>query len=102
MIIQKAPPIFKSNKMEAEEVQGSESSYEEEEGSTSGEEAEDGEEEEEDDDEDEEPLLKYSRFAKDVVNSLSQMPSSTNEGEPKNVIVCMAVHPKVLQYLRIL
>ena len=86
--------------MEAEEVQGSESSSEEEEGSTSGEEGEDGEEEEDDDDE--EPLLKYSRFAKDVVNSLSQMPSSTNEGEPKNVIVCMAVHPKVLPYLSIL
>ncbi|XP_003382724.1 PREDICTED: vacuolar protein sorting-associated protein 41 homolog [Amphimedon queenslandica] len=78
--------------MEADEV----SSYEEEEGSTSGEEAEDGEEEEEDDDEDEEPLLKYSRFAKDVVNSLSQMPSNTTEGEPKNVIVCMAVHPKFI------
>lgn len=73
------------------EVEDGDSSYEEEEGSSSGGEEEDYEEEEE---EEEEPLLKYGRFAKEVVNSLSQLPS-TSEGEPKNVIVCMAVHPKV-------
>ena len=50
-------------------------------------------EEEEEEEEDDEPVLKYKRFAKEVVNSLSQ---SGAEGEPKNVIICMAVHPKVI------
>lgn len=59
------------------EEESSEYSEEEEEGSSS-------------DDEDE-PLLKYRRFAREVVNSLSQ----GSNGETKNVIVCMAVHPKV-------
>ena len=51
------------------------------------------EEEEEDSssDDENEPLLKYRRFAREVVNSLSQ----GSNGETKNVIVCMAVHPKV-------
>lgn len=53
------------------------------------------EEEENDGEEEEEPILKYRRFAKEVVNSLSQ--SGAAEGEPKNVIICMAVHPKVIQ-----
>ena len=39
----------------------------------------------------EEPLLKYKRFAKEVVNSLSQ----GEDGVTKNVIMCMAVHSKV-------
>ena len=43
----------------------------------------------------EEPLLKYKRFAKDVVNSLSQ----GEHGLTKNVIMCMAVHSKVSMIL---
>lgn len=53
---------------------------------------ESGSEEEGDDEEDEdEPVLKYKRFAKEVVNALHQ----SQDGESKNVIQCMAVHPKV-------
>ena len=49
---------------------------------------EDGSEEEED-----EPVLKYRRFAKEVVDSLSQ--GSSHDSQTKNVIVCMAIHTKV-------
>lgn len=49
---------------------------------------------EDEDEEEDEPVLKYGRFAKEVVNSLRHVPSGV-EDEPKNVIVCMAVHPKV-------
>lgn len=42
-------------------------------------------------DDSDEPLLKYTRFAKDVVNCLNP-----TQGETKNVIECMAVHSKVL------
>ena len=52
----------------------------------------DEEDESEYDEEEEEPLLKYTRFAKDVINDLNQ-----GEGEAKNVIECMAVHSKVSQ-----
>ena len=48
------------------------------------------EDEDESEDETEEPLLKYKRFAKDVVNCLNPA-----QGETKNVIECMAVHSKV-------
>ncbi len=48
---------------------------------------EDGEDSEDDTDE---PVLKYSRFAKDVVNCLNPA-----QGDTKNVIECMAVHSKV-------
>lgn len=72
-----------------DEASGSGSYYE----TSSGE--EDEQDQEEEDEEEDEPVLKYGRFAKDVVNSLSQMVPSGVEGEPKNVIVCMAVHPKV-------
>ena len=41
--------------------------------------------------EEDEPVLKYKRFAKEVVNALHQ----DQEGETKNVIQCMAVHRKV-------
>ena len=51
-----------------------------------------GDEEDESEDE-EEPLLKYKRFAKDVVNDLNQ----GETGEAKNSIECMAVHSKVSQ-----
>ncbi len=46
-----------------------------------------GEEEEEDD----EPVLKYRRFAKEVVTSICE---GSDGG--RNIICCMAVHPKVL------
>ena len=49
------------------------------------------EEESSSSDDEDEPLLRYKRFAREVVNSLSQ----GSDGETKNVIVCMAVHPKV-------
>ena len=44
-----------------------------------------------DEEEEDEPVLKYKRFAKEVVNALHQ----GQEGETKNVIQCMAVHRKV-------
>ena len=61
-------------------------------------EEEDDESEEEsysgtDEDESDEPLLKYKRFAKEVVNDLN-----STQGETKNVIECMAVHSKVWQF----
>ena len=37
------------------------------------------------------PVLKYKRFAKEVVNALQQ----GQDGDSKNVIQCMAVHTKV-------
>ena len=40
--------------------------------------------------EEEEPVLKYKRFAKEVVSIISEGP----DGE-KNIICCIAVHPKV-------
>ena len=70
--------------------EGEEENQEEE--SSSGSEG-DEEDESEDEDEEEEPLLKYTRFAKDVVNDLNQ----GETGETKNVIECMAVHSKVSQ-----
>lgn len=48
-------------------------------------------EEDSEEDDDEEALLRYRRFAKDVVNNLSK----GGPGENKNVIQSMAVHPKV-------
>ena len=45
---------------------------------------------EEDEEEEDEPVLKYKRFAKEAVMSISQ----GAEGE-KNIICCIAVHPKV-------
>ena len=65
------------------------SNEEESEESSCSEEEESGEETDSSE-EDEEPLLKYNRFAKAVVNSLNPA-----QGETKNVIECMAVHPKV-------
>ena len=46
--------------------------------------------EESEEEEPEEPVLKYKRFAKDVVFGISEGP----EGH-KNIICCIAVHPKV-------
>ena len=46
---------------------------------------------ESDEEEEIEPVLKYKRFARDVVASISQGQS----GEESNVICCMAVHSKV-------
>ena len=54
---------------------------------------EDGSEGEESEEEEEEPVLKYRRFAKEVVDSLSQ--GSSHDSPAKNVIVCMAIHTKV-------
>ena len=45
--------------------------------------------------EDDEPVLKYRRFAKEVVDSLSQ--GNVQDTQTKNVIVCMAIHTKVGQ-----
>ena len=50
---------------------------------------------EEESEEEEEALLKYRRFAKDVVNNLSK---GGQPGENRNVIQCMAVHPKVISH----
>ena len=55
-------------------------------GSRSNESEADSEEEEEI-----EPVLKYKRFARDVVASISQ----AHSGHESNVICCMAVHSKV-------
>lgn len=71
---------------ESDEEGSSYTDEEESDGSESEEEDEDEEEGEED-----EPVLKYKRFAKEVVNALHQ----SQDGEGKNVIQCMAVHPKV-------
>ena len=49
--------------------------------------------ESEEEDEEDEPVLKYKRFAKEVVNALQQ----GQDGDSKNVIQCMAVHTKVAQ-----
>ena len=43
---------------------------------------------EESEEEEDEPVLKYRRFAKEVVDSLC-------EAQSKNVVVCMAIHKKV-------
>lgn len=40
--------------------------------------------------EDDEPVLKYKRFAKEVVASTCEGPDGT-----RNIISCIAVHPKV-------
>lgn len=48
-------------------------------------------EEEEEEEEEIEPVLKYKRFARDVVASISQ----SQGAEGSNVICCMAVHSKV-------
>ena len=74
-----APVTYNNPEKESSEYSEEEEEYseEEEEGSSS--------------EDEEEPLLKYKRFAREVVNSLSQ----GSNGETKNVIVCMAVHPKV-------
>ena len=71
-----------------EEESGSGSYEESESGSNGTEESSEGEEEKED-----EPVLKYKRFAKDVVSSISESPSGG-----KNIICCIAVHPKVGSY----
>ena len=59
----------------------------------SGEESYTEDEDESEEEEEEEALLKYRRFAKDVVNNLSK---GGQPGENRNVIQCMAVHPKVI------
>ena len=78
-----------------EDGEGSSQSGSEESGSGSGssEEGEEsgGEEEEEDEDE---PVLKYKRFAKEVVSSIND-PRASNM--PVH-ICCIAVHPKVRKY----
>ena len=63
-------------------------SYDEDGSCTDDEDGSDDEESEED-----EPVLKYRRFAKEVVDSLSQ--GSSHDSPAKNVIVCMAIHTKV-------
>lgn len=78
-----------------QESTGEESSYEGS-GSEEGETDESGSGSEtgstsEDESDDEEPVLKYKRFAKDVVNAIHD---GKDSGE-KNIICCIAVHPKV-------
>lgn len=82
---------------EQQETEESEEEESDEEGSSYSDDEEMGESESEEEDEDEdegeeeEPVLKYKRFAKEVVNALHQ----SQDGESKNVIQCMAVHAKV-------
>ena len=45
--------------------------------------------------EDEEPVLKYKRFAKEVVTSTCEGPDGA-----RNIISCIAVHPKVSQNVK--
>ena len=66
-----------------------EEEYSEEDASSGGEESTSGSDEESEE-ELEEPVLKYKRFAKDVVFGISEGP-----GGQKNIICCIAVHPKV-------
>ena len=78
---------------DGEEYTGSESgSTEEGSGSENGSYEEGSEEESEEgaSDHEEEPVLKYRRFAKEVVNSIS----GASE-EERNIICCISVHPKV-------
>ena len=78
-----------------EEEEGSEeSSYEGESGSGESD-SETGSGSEEDTDE-EEPVLKYKRFAKEVVSSIHDG-TGMGSGE-RNIICCIAVHPKVSQH----
>ncbi len=51
------------------------------------------ESEEKSDSDEEEPVLKYRRFAKEVVTSI-QDGTGSGSGE-RNIICCIAVHPKV-------
>ena len=44
----------------------------------------------------EEPVLKYRRFARDVVSSIH------DGGGDKNIICCIAVHPKVGRTIQVL
>lgn len=79
------------NRSESEE--GSEegeggSQYGSESGSGSGSSEEEGEEESDGEEEEDEPVLKYKRFAKEVVASLSGTDSLVQ-------ICCISVHPKV-------
>ena len=69
-------------------LDSSSGSYEEE----SGEYSSEAESSDEEDREEEEPVLKYKRFAKEVVSSINE----GSDGE-KNIICCIAVHPKVLK-----
>lgn len=66
------------------------SGYEDENGSESGSESGSGSSSSgEGSEEEEEPVLKYRRFAKELVNSIS------GTGSDRNIICCIAVHPKV-------
>ena len=47
-------------------------------------------------DDDEEPVLKYKRFAKEVVQATCEGARDEAEGS-RDVINCIAVHPKVFQ-----
>ena len=53
--------------------------------------SDESEESDESEKEEKEPVLKYKRFAKEVVNALQQ----GQDGDSKNVIQCTAVHRKV-------
>ena len=66
------------------------SGYEDENGSESGSESASGTSSSgEGSEEEEEPVLKYKRFAKELVNSIS------GTGGDRNIVCCIAVHPKV-------
>ena len=52
-------------------------------------------EESSDDWEEDEPVLKCRRFAKEVVACLTQ--GNNQDPEAKNIIVCMAIHAKVIR-----
>ena len=70
-------PLAKDKSEEASDLD--ESSYSEGDSSTSSEESQD-----------DEPVLKYKRFAKEVVTATCEGPEGT-----RNIISCIAVHPKV-------
>ena len=67
------------------------SSYDEESGSGESDSQTDTESDEESDSDEDEPVLKYRRFAKEVVTSIQ---GGKDSGE-RNIICCIAVHPKV-------
>ena len=79
---------------EGREGASDENSYEEGSGSGSSEEESGSETDSEGE---EEPVLKYKRFARDVVNSIHDGGSGD-----KNIICCIAVHPKVGRIIQVL
>lgn len=84
-------PTASWSKMSQKSGSSSAEEYSEENASSGREEESSPESDEESEEEElEEPVLKYKRFAKDVVFDISEGP-----GSHKNIICCIAVHTKV-------